>query len=455
VAGWVARGRAGRRGRPRTYSDAAITCMLTLKAVYRLPLRATTGLVRSLLALLGIPLPVADPATLSRRAHTLRVLLPVGRPAAPLHLVVDATGLKVYGAGEWRVRQSGWTQHRTWLKVHLGLDVTQELRVAGVSTAAVTDGEMLPALLATERAPLAQVTGDGLYDEWRCWAAVAAAPNIPARVFPPPRPRCGPKRARIKQHGNCRRPPLDRDQHIRRIRQVGRQQWKKEVGYHQRSLAETAIYRFKTLFGDGVSARTFVGQMQEVFIRCAALNRMTARDARQLCARRVTAACRTTLRQRSFMQQRRPLASEPWHVPVGVLNSNPLLQPRLFARTAPLDQQLADVTYEEVAAVTVFENLVETPVWVRLARCHLLTAQRAAVRSVSHRLSSFRRLLIRHVPARLTQPSLQWLAGATNWALCAASSRPGAARCRAGHHRARSVATCRSRRCSRRAPGAH
>jgi hypothetical protein len=277
VAGWVERGRTGRRGRPRTYSDVAIRCMLTLKAVYRLPLRATEGFVRSLVTLLGLALPVADPATLSRRARTLRGVLPVGTPAHPLHLVVDATGLTVHGAGEWRMRQRGWTQHRTWLKVHLGLDVaTQELRVAGVSTAAVTDGEMLPALLATEQAPLAQVTGDGLYDEWRCWDAVAARPDHPRAVFPPPRPRRGPKRARIRQHGNCRRPPLDRDQHIRRIRQVGRRQWKQEVGYHQRSLAETAISRFKTLFGPAVSARTFAGQAQEVFIRCAALNRMTA-----------------------------------------------------------------------------------------------------------------------------------------------------------------------------------
>jgi hypothetical protein len=277
VAGWVERGRTGRRGRPRTYSELAITCMLTLKAVYRLPFRATEGLVRSVVALLGVALPVADPATLSRRARTRRPVLPVRTPAAPLHLVVDSTGLKVYGEGEWKVRQHGVTKRRTWLKVHLGLDVaTQEIRVAGVSTAAVTDGQMLPALLAAERAPLAQVTGDGIYDEWRCWDAVAARPEQPRAVFPPPRPRRGPHRARITQHGNRHAPPLDRDAHIRAIRRVGRAQWKRDVGYHQRSLAETAIYRLRMLFGDEVSARTFAGQLQEVAIRCAALNRITA-----------------------------------------------------------------------------------------------------------------------------------------------------------------------------------
>ena len=277
LAGWVARGRTGRRGRPRTYSDLAITCMLTLKEVYHLPLRAAEGLVQSLMQLLGLTLPVADYSTLSRRRPQLDVRLPTRVPAGPLHVVVDSTGLKVYGEGEWKVRQHGWTKHRSWLKVHLMVDeATSELRAAGVSTPSITDGEMLPDLLAAESAPLRQVTGDGIYDEWRCWGAVAARPERPRAVFPPPRPRTGPKRARIRQHGNCRRRPLDRDAHIRQIRRVGRRRWKQDVGYHRRSLAETAVYRLKTLFGPRVSARDFPAQAQEVFIRCAALNRMTA-----------------------------------------------------------------------------------------------------------------------------------------------------------------------------------
>ena len=277
LAGWVAAGRTGRRGRPRTYSELAITCMLTLQAVYHLPLRAAEGLVQSLMPLLGLTLPVADYSTLSRRRPQLDVPLPKRVPTGPLHVVVDSTGLKVYGEGEWKVRQHGWTRHRTWLKVHLMVDeATSELRAVGVSTPRITDGEMLPDLLAAEAAPLAQVTGDGIYDEWRCWDAVAARPERPRAVFPPPRPRAGPKRARIRQHGNCAAPPLDRDAHIRQIRRVGRRRWKQTVGYHRRSLAETAVYRLKTLFGPRVSARDFPAQAQEVFIRCAALNRMTA-----------------------------------------------------------------------------------------------------------------------------------------------------------------------------------
>ena len=283
LARWGEHARPGerrRRGRPRTYSDLAISTVLTLKAVYHLSLRATEGLVQSLVALLRLPgpLPVPDYSTLSRRQPRLEVRLPKRTPAGPLHVVVDTTGVKVYGEGEWKVRQHGWLKHRLWRKVHLLVDADSgELRGLGLSTLDLTDGELLPALLAAEPAPLRQVTGDGMYDEWRCWDAVAARPERPRAVFPPPRPRRGPKRARIRQHGNCRhRPPLDRDEHIRAIRRVGRRQWKKDVGYHARSLAETAVFRFKTLFGPRLSARSFEAQFTEVCLRGAALNRMTA-----------------------------------------------------------------------------------------------------------------------------------------------------------------------------------
>ena len=303
LASWVARERTGRRGRSRTYSDAAVACMLTLQVVYRLSLSATVGLMRSLLALLGGPaaaLPVAHESTLSRRRRALDVaLLPPARltPGAPVHLVVDTTGLKVYGEGEWKVRQHGWARRRTWVKVHLGVDAaTQEVRVADVTAAAAPDGRQLPALLAQEPAALAQVTGDGAYEGRACYAAVAARPERPRAVFPPRRERRRGRRPRptksrprpaawrrdrgyalhVWQHGNCHAPPLDRDQHVRRIRRVGRRRWKREVGYHRRSLAETAISRDKRLFGPGLAVRDPAGQRAAVRLRYAALNRMTA-----------------------------------------------------------------------------------------------------------------------------------------------------------------------------------
>ena len=276
LTGWVAPGRPGRRGRPPLYSDTAIQCVLTLQAVYHLSLRAAEGFVTSVLALVGLPLPVPHYSTVARRAAQLAVALPVRRTQRPLHLVVDSTGLKLYGEGEWKVRQYGLGRRRRWLKVHLGVDAASgELRTMGVSTNDVTDGEMLPELLEQERARLAQVTGDGAYSKWNCYDAVAARAEHPRAVFPPPRTRPG-YRARIRQHGNAHAPPLARDAAIRRIRQVGRQRWKQEMHYHRRSLAETAIARLKVVFGDRVRARVFEAQATEMFIKGAALNRMTA-----------------------------------------------------------------------------------------------------------------------------------------------------------------------------------
>ena len=303
VAGWVARERTGRRGRSPTYSDLAITCMLTLQAVYHLSLSATAGLMRSLLTLMGgaaAALPVAHESTLSRRRRTLGVaLLPPARltPGGPVHLVVDSTGLKVYGEGEWKVRQHGWTRRRTWVKVHLGVDAaTQEVRVAAVTASTAPDGRQLPALLAEEPAALAQVTGDGAYEGRACYAVVAARPEHPRAVFPPRRERRRGRRPRptksrprpsawrrdrgyalhVWQHGNRQAPPLDRDEHVRRIRRVGRRRWQREVDYHRRSLVETAISRDKRLFGPGLAARDPAGQRTTVRLRYAALNRMTA-----------------------------------------------------------------------------------------------------------------------------------------------------------------------------------
>lgn len=313
IAGWIDpqahMHRTGHRGRPRQYSAMAIQCMLTIRAVYHLPLRATVGFVESVFDLLGYTrwLSVADPSTLSRRAATLKVALPVSRPCEPLHLVVDSTGLKVYGEGEWKVKKHGCVYHRKWIKVHLGVDASTsehkgELRVLATSMPEIGDGRLLPRLLDAEESSISQVTGDGAYHSHRCYETVANRPERPFAVFPPPRERRRGQRPRPDrgherpdhmrrttkqgdfqgyslhtwQHGNCKGPPLDRDQHVRRIRRVGRARWKQEVSYHRRSLVETTVFRLKTIFGAGISSRKMATENTEVFIRGAALNRMTA-----------------------------------------------------------------------------------------------------------------------------------------------------------------------------------
>jgi DDE family transposase len=277
---WRAEASAARqRGHPVVYSNEAITALLMLQEHFRMGLRETVGLARSLFSVLELDLPVPTHTTLSRRRHRLPATLPIRAAtlAQPVHLVVDSTGVQLVGEGSWRQHWCGgypglaWMRH--YLRVHFGVDeATGELHALGVSTMSVTDGEMLPALLREVTAPLTQVTGDGAYDRWSCYDAVAARPEHPRAVFPPQHGRH--RRARIKQHGNCRAPPLDRDEHIRRIRRVGRRRWKQEVGYHRRSLAETFASRWKRHFGDRLTARSFASQSTEVFIRGAVVNRL-------------------------------------------------------------------------------------------------------------------------------------------------------------------------------------
>jgi len=149
------------RGRRRFYSDLAITCALTLREVYSLPLRATQGLVRSVLRLLGADAPAPHYSTLSRRAASLEVKLP-RLSKGPLHLAVDSTGIKLYGEGEWKVRFHGADKRRTWRKLHLLLDHrTHEALACSMSGQYVLDRKELPGLLNEVRGEVIEVLGDG------------------------------------------------------------------------------------------------------------------------------------------------------------------------------------------------------------------------------------------------------------------------------------------------------
>jgi len=260
----------GRRGHPRTYTETAILCMATLGEVYRLPLRATEGLMRSVMKLMGVNLSVPDYTTLCRRRRPLAVELPrlSRKKREPLHLVVDATGVKVYGEGEWKVRQHGYTKRRTWRKLHFGMgQATMEFVAVTVSTNSFKDSQLLPDLLEQTDETITQVSADGAYDSRNSSTALR---ERGARAAIPPQ-----KNARIWQHGNTRGERHIRDENLRSIRRQGRAGWKRECGYHRRSLAETQVFRVKTIFGERVSARSFDGQAAQLLIRCAALNHMT------------------------------------------------------------------------------------------------------------------------------------------------------------------------------------
>jgi hypothetical protein len=164
---WLNQERNGGRGASCTYTDMAISTGLTLKAVYHLPLRATEGLLISLLKLMGLAqLPVPDYSTLCRRQKTLEVALPQQHQGQVIHVVVDSTGCKIYGEGEWKVRQHGISKRRTWRKLHLAIDEASSQIVGAVlSTNDVADSAALPSLLEQVEEPIAQLSGDGGYDK--------------------------------------------------------------------------------------------------------------------------------------------------------------------------------------------------------------------------------------------------------------------------------------------------
>lgn len=258
-----------RRGGQVQYSAQAIECMLTLSAVLSLPLRQTEGFGQSMMKLLGVDVRVPDYSTLCKRKKDLKVTLSASKGKGPLHILVDSTGLRVYGEGEWKVRKHGYSKRRTWRKLHLSVNAdTQEIEIAVLTEVDKDDAGPGGQMLQDIPDPIERVSGDGGYDQRKFYKACTVC-QIPEVIVPPRRT------ARIWQHGNSAKPPLPRDQHVRRIRRIGREPWKQEVGYHRRSLAETAVFRFKTVFGGSLMARTFDRQQVEALIKCRALNIMT------------------------------------------------------------------------------------------------------------------------------------------------------------------------------------
>nr|BAH90368.1 ISSpo9 transposase [uncultured bacterium] len=259
---------SGRRGRQQAYSDAAIQACLTLKTLLGLPLRQATGFVASLLELSGLGWSVPDFSTLSRRQKTLNVTIPYRGSKGPLHLLVDSTGIKVEGEGEWHTRKHGGSKRRVWRKLHLGIDEeTLEIRAVEVTSSNVGDAPMLPDLLAQlpPDQEIATVTADGAYDTRACHDAIAdrgAAAIIPPRRNARPwKPDTAGARAR--------------NEILRTSKHLGRALWRNWSGYHRRSRVETKMNCVK-LLGQKLMSRDFDRQVAEVQIRAAVMNRFTA-----------------------------------------------------------------------------------------------------------------------------------------------------------------------------------
>ncbi len=267
IGSWRHAGSGGRGGRPRIYADTAIECALMVKAAFHLSLRATQGFLESVMKLMTIKLPVPNYSTVSRRQAGITVSLGLDPSTRPRHVVIDSTGLKVYGAGAWHIRKHRSSRRRVWRKLHIGVDAsTKEIVAVELTTSRIHDGLQLPGVLAHVPGQTAQVSADRAYDTERCYEAIL---NRGAVVTIPPR-----KTARAS-HG-CDPPPwrIVRDRVLRQIKKDGRYVWRQSSGATRQSLAENAVSRFKAMLGPKLAARGFENQKVEAAIKCQVLNRM-------------------------------------------------------------------------------------------------------------------------------------------------------------------------------------
>lgn len=255
--------RTGARGRPQEYSNLAIETALFIRQVFHLPLRQTEGFMNSLAGIMKVDITIPDFSSLSKRSiklpqHTLTKAMEPGSL-----VIVDSTGLKVYGKDEWHQEKHGAPARRTWRKLHLAVNENHQLLACELTTPEVGDPTAVPDLLVQIDTPFDTFIADGAYDgESVSQAVLNQQPD--AQVIIPPH-----KTAVRSAAGDTQR-----DGHIKVIVQHGRIAWQKKTGYGLRNYAELAVQRYKRIFGNAMKARALPQQKTEAWISASALNRM-------------------------------------------------------------------------------------------------------------------------------------------------------------------------------------
>lgn len=266
IAAWTPAS-TSRRGRPRRYSGIAIEAGLMLRLAFGRPWRQTEGLLGSLMRLLGLDLPVPDHTTFSRRSADLTIAAALTKADGAVNVVIDSTGLKVFGAGEWHLEKHGGKPRRSWRKLHLAVDPdTGEILASELTSSEEGDASLVGPLVEQIDRPLGAVLADGAYDGEPVYQAVAVhSPG--AEVIIPPRSTAVPS-------DTAQSAPTQRDRHLQVISACGRLGWQKAVGYGRRSLVEVAMLRYKTLIGRSLRARTLRTQKVEATVGCKVMNIM-------------------------------------------------------------------------------------------------------------------------------------------------------------------------------------
>lgn len=270
IAQWSYDGPA-QRGAQFVYSDICITSLLNLKAVFTLGYRQLAGFAKSLLGLMGIEAQIPAYTQICRRAKDLDVKINVPKSKEKIYLVFDSTGLKVFGEGEWKVRKHGYNKRRTWRKLHLGVDESTGMIHAQVLTEngeQCSDAQQVEQMLEQVESEVDKVGADGAYDTFDVWTILKER-GIEG-IIPPQ------KNAVYWEDEQGNLLDLDRNKILEKIDEIGRAEWKKESGYHRRSLSETAMFRFKTIFGRKLFSRLKQTQNTEAAIKVNCLNIMTA-----------------------------------------------------------------------------------------------------------------------------------------------------------------------------------
>jgi len=257
----------GKRGGQSVYLDIAIETSLSLRLVFQLPLRQTEGFLGSIFRLMKLDLPCPDHTTLSRRNRTVDVQRNIdGLPDGPVCIIVDSTGLKVCGQGEWHSRKHGEKRRKRWKKLHIGVDDNGWIMASKLTEGCEQDPSQVPDLLDQVDREIGCFVGDGIYDREPVYEAVCRHSPRSLMVVPPRRDAVLSKDSTwiLSQ----------RNKHISEIEKIGRSEWRRRSGYYLQSHVENAIYRSKRIIGGRLRSKHAEVQEREALIGCSILNRM-------------------------------------------------------------------------------------------------------------------------------------------------------------------------------------
>lgn len=260
----------GKKGGQRDYSDVAIETTLTIRLVFKSALRQTEGFLNSLIRIMGLDINAPDYSTLSRRAENLDVISLKRQSEDAVHVLVDSSGLKIHGEGEWNEIKHALRKRRKWRKLHLAVnDGDLEILASALTTDDIGDASQVPELLEQIDDDIKTFKADGIYDHLAVYDHVEDRDTTsPACVVIPPR-----KNAILSENADVL--PTQRDHHINTIQTHGREFWEITSGYGRRLLVENAIYRYKTIIGRKLHARDLPCQRTETKLACKAINQMT------------------------------------------------------------------------------------------------------------------------------------------------------------------------------------